>query len=60
MHVLLPGCRRRIGRGAGKAIIATAHKRLKIIDDTLKNGWVFGDLTTFTSAGNKRAAGQAS
>lgn len=34
-------------RGAGKAIIATARKLLKIIFDTLRNGWVFVDFTTF-------------
>ncbi len=34
-------------RGAGKAIIATARKLLKIIYDTLKNGWVFDDFVEF-------------
>ncbi len=41
-------------RGAGKAIIATARKLLKIIYDTLKNGWIFEDFTTFTLAEIKR------
>jgi transposase len=35
-------------RGTGKAIIATARKLLSIIYDTLKNGWVFSDFTTFS------------
>lgn len=39
-------------RGAGKAIIATARKLLKIIFDTLKNGWVFEDFTQFKLAEN--------
>jgi len=47
-------------RGSGKAIIATARKFLKIIFDTLKNGWVFEDFTTFTLAENQIAAGQTS
>ncbi len=47
-------------RGVGKAIIATARKLLKIIFDTLKNGWVFEDFTTFTLAENNVAAGQSS
>ncbi len=47
-------------RGAGKAIIATARKLLKIIFDTLVNGWVFEDFTTFTLAENKTAAGHSS
>ena len=34
-------------RGFGKAIIATARKLLKIIFDTLKNGWVFEDFIKF-------------
>lgn len=47
-------------RGAGKAIIATARKLLKIIFDTLVNGWVFKDFTTFTLAENQIAAGHSS
>ena len=48
-------------RGAGKAIIATARKLLKIIFDTLKNKWVFEDFTTFKIAsGNNSPAGQSS
>lgn len=48
-------------RGAGKAIIATARKLLKIIFDTLKNQWVFEDFTTFKIAsGNNIPAGQSS
>ena len=47
-------------RGAGKAIIATARKLLKIIFDTLRNGWVFEDFTTFTLAENQIPAGQSS
>ena len=31
-------------KGAGKAIIATAHKFLGIIYRTLKNNWVFADF----------------
>ena len=37
-------------RGAGKAIIATARKLLKIIYDTMKNGWVFEDFAAFKIA----------
>lgn len=47
-------------RGAGKAIIATARKLLKIIYDTLKNGWIFKDFTTFTLAEMKTTTGQTS
>ena len=47
-------------RGAGKAIIATARKLLKIIFDTLRNDWVFEDFTTFTLAENTIAAGHSS
>ena len=47
-------------RGAGKAIIATARKLLKIIYDTLKNGWVFEDFPTFKIAGKPIPAGQPS
>ncbi|GGF58053.1 hypothetical protein GCM10011332_09460 [Terasakiella brassicae] len=47
-------------RDSGKAIIATARKLLKIIYDTLKNGWIFKDFTTFTLAENKVPAGQTS
>ena len=48
-------------RGAGKAIIATARKLLKIIFDTLKNKWVFEDFATFKIAsGNNIPAGQSS
>lgn len=42
-------------RGAGKAIIATARKFLKIIFDTLKNNWVFEDFTKFKLASNQTA-----
>jgi len=47
-------------RGAGKAIIATARKLLAIIYDTLKNGWVFNDFTTFSRTAPALAAGQSS
>ena len=47
-------------RGAGKAIIATARKLLKIIYDTLKNGWVFEDFPAFKIAGKPIPAGQPS
>ena len=47
-------------RGAGKAIIATARKLLKIIYDTLKNGWVFEDFAAFKIAGQQIPAGQSS
>lgn len=47
-------------RGAGKAIIATARKFLKIIFDTLANGWVFEDFTAFKIAGKSIPAGQTS
>ena len=51
-------------RGAGKAIIATARKLLKIIYDTLKNGWVFEDFPAFKiaekSSGTQIPAGQPS
>ncbi len=47
-------------RGAGKAIIATARKLLKIIFDTLKNDWIFEDITTFTLAENQVSTGQSS
>jgi transposase len=47
-------------RGAGKAIIATARKMLKIIFDTLKNKWVFEDFTTFKIAAKSIPAGQTS
>lgn len=47
-------------RGAGKAIIATARKLLKIIFDTLKNNWVFEDFPNFKIAGIPNPAGQSS
>jgi len=47
-------------RGSGKAIIATARKLLKIIYDTLKNGWVFEDFPAFKIAGETIPAGQSS
>lgn len=47
-------------RGFGKAIIATARKLLTIIYDTLKNGWVFNDFTTFQRHEPQLAAGQSS
>jgi len=47
-------------RGTGKAIIATARKLLKIIYDTLKNGWVFEDFPTFKIAGQQNPSGQSS
>ena len=47
-------------RGAGKAIIATARKLLKIIYDTLKNGWIFEDFPAFKIAGKPIPAGQPS
>jgi transposase len=47
-------------RGAGKAIIATARKLLKIIFDTLKNRWVFEDFPNFKIANGPITAGQAS
>ena len=34
-------------KGSGKAIIATAHKLLDIIYETLKNRWVFEDFKNF-------------
>ena len=51
-------------RGAGKAIIATARKLLRIIYDTLKNGWIFEDFSAFKIAsktsGKQIQAGQSS
>jgi transposase len=47
-------------RGAGKAIIATARKLLTIIYNTLRNGWVFEDFTTFTKRETPFPAGQSS
>jgi len=47
-------------RGAGKAIIATARKLLKIVYDTPKNGWVFEDFPAFKIAGKPIPAGQPS
>ena len=47
-------------RGFGKAIIATARKLLTIIYDTLKNGWVFNDFTTFQRHEPQLLAGQSS
>ena len=47
-------------RGAGKAIIATARKLLTIIYNTLRNGWVFEDFTTFTKRENPFPTGQSS
>ena len=47
-------------RGSGKAIIATARKLLTIIYNTLKNGWVFEDFTTFTKRKNPFPTGQSS
>lgn len=47
-------------RGAGKAIIATARKLLSIIFDTLKNGWVFEDFSTFTLANITNNSGHSS
>lgn len=47
-------------RGAGKAIIATARKLLKIIFDTLANKWVFEDFASFKIAGKSIPAGQTS
>lgn len=47
-------------RGVGKAIIATARKLLAIIYDTLKNGWVFNDFTTFSRRDQLIPAGQSS
>jgi len=47
-------------RGSGKAIIATARKLLKIIYDTLKNGWVFEDFTKFKIIQNQCPTGQSS
>ena len=35
------------GKGAGKAIIATARKLLGIIYDSLKHDWVFKDFSRF-------------
>jgi transposase len=37
----------KIKKGSGKAIIATAHKLLNIIFDTLKNKWIFEDFKNF-------------
>ena len=39
-------------KGSGKAIIATAHKLLNIIYDTLKNEWVFEDFKNFKIKNN--------
>ena len=50
----------RARRGTGKAIIATARKLLAIIYDTLKNGWVFSDFTTFSRSAPALAAGHSS
>jgi transposase len=50
----------RARRGTGKAIIATARKLLSIIYDTLRNGWVFNDFTTFSRSTPALAAGQSS
>jgi hypothetical protein len=36
--------------GSGKAIIATARKFLRIIYQTLKNGWIFEDFPKFVIA----------
>jgi transposase len=47
-------------RGTGKAIIATARKLLSIVYDTLRNGWVFDDFTTFSRREPNFAAGQSS
>jgi transposase len=47
-------------RGSGKAIIATARKLLTIIYNTLKNGWVFNDFTTFNIRENHIPARQTS
>ena len=47
-------------RGSGKAIIATARKLLSIIDDTLKNGWVFDDFSEFKIKQNQCPARQPS
>lgn len=47
-------------RGGGKAIIATARKLLSIIYDTLRNGWIFGDFTTFKLQIQHIHAGQSS
>ena len=47
-------------RGAGKAIIATARKLLKIIYDKLKNSWVFEDFTQFKIKQNQCPAGHSS
>ena len=47
-------------RGAGKAIIATARKLLKIVFDTLRNGWVFEDFANFKIQGNSIPYGQTS
>ena len=58
----LNSCYRRIKerRGAGKAIIATARKLLKIIFDTLKNKWIFEDFTSFKIQGKSIPSGQTS
>ena len=37
-------------RGAGKAKIALARKLVKIVFNTLRNGWVFEDFPSFTLA----------
>ena len=47
-------------RGFGKAIIATARKLLKIIYDTLRNGWVFEYFTKFKIKQNQLSTGQSS
>ena len=50
----------KVRRGFGKAIIATARKLLKIIYETLKNGWVFEDFTKFKIKQKQYHAGQSS
>ncbi len=42
--------RKKTEKGAGKAIIATSRKVLKIIYDTLKNNWIFEDFNNFVLA----------
>lgn len=43
----------KVRRGFGKAIIATARKLLKIIYNTLKNGWIFEGFTQFETIQNQ-------
>ncbi len=47
-------------KGFGKAIIATARKLLKIIYDTLRNGWIFENFAEFKIQQKQCPTGQSS